>query len=345
LRLNFELEQLRVTIKVMLRFRSILWAPKKQPLSGLLSCPKAIRYFYYIGWNSIYFIWNRNSSFRYNLILVLFFAIGLASYSNSKSTVLSYASIFESLWNQAKLYEKLKAHDMLQKDFINVAAHELRNPIQPIVGLSEILLSKNGSIEQYKEHLEIIRKNAKRLRRLSEEILDVTRIESRSLHLKKEVINLKELISGITNEYEGQIKNKDRSNTSVDIVFVSDDHHIFVEGDKARLSQVIDNLLNNALKFTKQGSICVKITKVSKDIGYSAKNEEVLVSVRDTGIGIEPEISQRLFTRFATTSFEGTGLGLFICKSIIGSHGGKIWAENNTDQKGATFSFTLPTAT
>src|SRR6188472_348428 len=107
-------------------------------------------------------------------------AIGLSTYSNSKAGVLSYVAIFENLWVQSDLYEKLKTNDKMQKEFINVAAHELRTPIQPILSLSQILLSKKGDIEQYRELLDAIKRNSKRLQRLTENILDVTKIESQS---------------------------------------------------------------------------------------------------------------------------------------------------------------------
>src|SRR5919202_446953 len=121
-------------------------------------------------------------------------AIGLSTYSNSKAGVLSYVAIFENLWKQSELYEQLKTHDKMQKEFINIAAHELRTPMQPIIGLSEIVLSKTKDEEQVKL-FEVINRNAKRLQRLTEDILDVTKIESQSLNLKKEQFNLNQVIS------------------------------------------------------------------------------------------------------------------------------------------------------
>jgi two-component system, OmpR family, sensor histidine kinase VicK len=285
-------------------------------------------------------------------------AMGLTSYSNSKSTVLSYVSIFESLWTQLDLYEqlkelnkqqqflieRLKAHDTSQKEFIDVAAHELRTPIQPILSLSDILLSKKGNIERYKEILQVIKRNAKRMNRLSEDILDVAKIESHSLLLKKERINLNEVILGVLAEYGSQIKKLN----NVNLDFVSK-HDVFVEADKSRVSQVFNNFLSNAIKFTKEGNISICNTKMKK--GSADDNhkdsmreveEEAIVSVKDTGTGIEAGIYPKLFAKFATKSYQGTGLGLFISKSIIEAHGGKIWAENNADGKGASFSFSLP---
>ena len=264
-------------------------------------------------------------------------AIGLATYSNSKPTVLSYISIFESLWKQADLYQqlensneelaeanqKLKESDKILKEFINVVAHELRTPIQPILGLSEFLQSKIKSKDE-RELVDTIMRNAKRLHRLTEDILDATKIESRSLQLQKEKFNLNEVIMSVLADYESLI----RKIKDVKVSFRRKGNFL-IEADKGRLNQVISNLLNNAIKFTQKGSIV--ISSQIKD-----NDNKVIVSVKDTGIGIDQEIMSRLFSKFASKSFIGTGLGLFISKSII-EYGGKIWAENNPDGKGDLF--------
>src|SRR5215216_7520533 len=257
-------------------------------------------------------------------------AIGLSTYSNSKPGVLSYVSIFENLWIQTELYEQLKVHDKMQKYFINIAAHELRTPIQPILGLSETVLSKSKD-ETQKELLEVVVRNAKRLTTLIENILDVTRIENQSLSLRKERLNINGIVLNILEEYEGR-DNKKKDN--VKIVFTPKDD-FFVEADKGRVMQVISNLMNNAIKFTLKGTITVTTKK-------KEENNEIIVSIKDTGSGIDPEIMSRLFSKFATKSQTGTGLGLFISQNIVEAHGGKIWAENNSDGKGSTFSFSLP---
>src|SRR5215216_477062 len=257
-------------------------------------------------------------------------AIGLSTYSNSKPGVLSYVSIFENLWIQTELYEQLKVHDKMQKDFINIAAHELRTPIQPILGLSETVLSKSKD-ETQKKLLEVVVRNAKRLTTLIENILDVTRIENQSLSLRKERLNINGIVLNILEEYEGR-DNKKKDN--VKIVFTPKDD-FFVEADKGRVMQVISNLMNNAIKFTLKGTITVTTKK-------KEENNEIIVSIKDTGSGIDPEIMSRLFSKFATKSQTGTGLGLFISQNIVEAHGGKIWAENNSDGKGSTFSFSLP---
>jgi signal transduction histidine kinase len=265
-------------------------------------------------------------------------AVGLATYSNSKPTVLSYVTIFESLWKQTELYEGLKEVDKLKDEFINVAAHELRTPIQPILGLSSILRSQAKDSKQ-QELLDVIVRNAKRLQRLSEDILDVTKIESQNLILKKEVFNLNDIVSNAISDIMKQFIMRENKQSSIKIEFINskenwkEDAAIVVEADKGRISQVISNLLDNAVKFTNEGTIRVAAEK---------KDNEIVISINDTGTGIDSEILPRLFTKFATTSNAGTGLGLFISKSIVKAHGGRIWAENNTDGKGATFYFSIP---
>ena len=233
-------------------------------------------------------------------------------------------------------YDKLKEADKAQREFINVAAHELRTPIQPVLSLSDILHSKIKDSKQ-RELLDVVIRNAKRLQRLSEDILDVTRIESQSLILNKEQFNLNDVISNAIQDHKNEIE---KTNGNLKLLYKSndyDDDNIFVEADRTRLSQVISNLIRNAIKFTKEGVILITARKDN-----SNNNNQVIISVKDTGSGIDPEILPRLFSKFATKSFEGTGLGLFISKSIIEDHGGRIWAENNADGKGATFSFSIP---
>ena len=277
-------------------------------------------------------------------------ATGLTTYSDSKSIVSSYISIFESFWKQTELNEqleeankllteanrKLKVSDKMQKEFINVAAHELRTPIQPILGLSEILLYKRGNIEQYHGILSAINRNSKRLQRLTEDILDVTRIESQSLRLNKEKFILNDLVSRIVEEYNYEIRSKNKINIILLDTPTEGNNTIIVYADRHRITQVISNLMENAIKFTKEGGT------VSINIKKKENDSWVTVSIKDTGSGIDPDIMPRLFTKFTSKSDRGTGLGLFICKSIIEAHGGKIWAENNVDGKGATFSITLP---
>ena len=273
-------------------------------------------------------------------------AIGLATYSNSKSTVVSYISIFESLWKQVelieritKLSEELKYQENMHRQFINVAAHELRSPIQPILGLAEILRSrKERETKKQDELLAIIIRNAKRLKELTENILDITRIENQSLNLYKEVVNVDDLILKTLEDIKSQTNYK----KSIRLIYddskkESSSSPLLVEADRGRLIQVISNLLSNAIKFTKEeGTITVDTEKRSNDMDL------LLVRVKDTGTGIDDDIMPRLFEKFVTRSEKGIGLGLFISKNIIEAHGGRIWAENNADRRGATFTFSLP---
>ena len=273
-------------------------------------------------------------------------AIGLATYSNSKSTVISYISIFESLWKQVeliervtKLSEELKYQENVHRQFINVAAHELRSPIQPILGLAEILRSRKEreTNEKQDELLAIIIRNAKRLKELTENILDLTRIENQSLNLQKEIINIDDLILKTLEDIKSQTNYKKSIRLIYDDSKKESSSPLLVEVDRGRLIQVISNLVSNAIKFTKEeDTITVATEKRSNNMDL------LLVRVKDTGTGIDEDIMSRLFEKFVTKSEKGIGLGLFISKSIIEAHGGRIWAENNADRRGATFTFSLP---
>ena len=275
--------------------------------------------------------------------------MGLRIYTNRVASVLPYVSMFESLWKQTELYEQvnkvyqqLKIHDRLQEEFINTAAHELRTPIQPILGLAEILRAKKDNIIStsiYDEYLSVIIRNAKRLKELTDNILDIARIESKSVTLDRKIVNLDNVIKdAVEDTVENQTDPK-----VVKIHFDSSmrndgDDIILVNIDKGRIKQVISNLLSNALTFTKIGTISITSKKIKHRERYIA-----IVSIRDSGSGIDPQIMPILFTKFVTRSEKGTGLGLYICKRIMEAHGGEIWGENNVDH-GATFSFSLPIA-
>jgi signal transduction histidine kinase len=254
----------------------------------------------------------------------------------------------------------LKNHDKLQEEFVNNAAHELRTPIQPILGISELLGSRTTDPEQHRL-LDIIIRNAKRLQRLAEDILDVSRIESQNLLLKKERFDLNELIKDVVEEFRERLKKENErresqkgregdDRTHIDISFNRKGDVVWVIADKMRVGQVINNLLDNSLKFVKS-----RYKRREKDVGngdyhqtisiFSEIKDDgkiVQVSVKDTGPGIDSEILPRLFSKFTSKSFTGTGLGLYLCKTIIESHGGTISGKNNHDGIGATFSFSLP---
>ena len=284
-------------------------------------------------------------------------AIGIVLYSNSKRSTNMLRSFFNSLWNQAELYRRLELQEKMEKEFVNMAAHELRTPVQPLLGMTDILMSQFEEDEQQqqqeeeeagkkktqnnkkkeitvtKEEIEMIARNVKRLERLTSDILDVSRIEGNALKLNLEVIDLNEKIRIVVNDEISAIP----QGKALKIIFDQREKApLFVKGDKSRLFEVLSNLIGNAIKFTDSGgTITVTAEKTA------AKNEAI-VSIKDTGKGIDMEILPRLFSKFASKSDKGTGLGLFLSKGIIESHGGKIWAENNKDGIGATFRFTLP---
>lgn len=280
-------------------------------------------------------------------------AIGSSTYSTSEPTVMSYLSTFEGLWRQAKLYEELREanerlqiHDKMQREFINIASHEMKTPAQAILGTSGLL---QYYPERKDELIGMIQRNAKRLQTLIANILDVTRIESQKLILNKERFNIHDVISSLIEDHKDRTKN-----SNIELIYKNNNNNndpIIVEADKDRIIQVLSNLLSNAIKFTDQGKISINLFEKNDDNNHQVdgRRKEVIVSVTDTGSGINSEIFTRLFSKFASKSYQGTGLGLFICKSIIEAHGGRIWAENNdvSEDKsggGATITFSLPTA-
>jgi signal transduction histidine kinase len=246
-----------------------------------------------------------------------------------------------SLSNQeiAQVNEDLKIHDKMQKEFINVASHEIKTPIQAILTFSQLL---QRYPERQTEFTPAINRNSLRLQRLANDILDVAKIESRTLTLNKEIFDLNEAVLNIIKDYKSIIV---KENHNVKLLFYPSKDDLLVEADKERIAGVISNLISNAIKFTKGGEIFVSTEKEDNN----SNNPFALVTVKDTGSGIDSEISSKIFSKFITKSFEGLGLGLYISKNIVETHGGKIWAENNNNNNnnkngnsGAIFYFTLP---
>ena len=309
-----------------------------------------------------------------------YLAGGIATYSNIKSIASSYAIIFDNLWKITEFAEnlrmaniKLEGNEKVMKEFINIAAHELRTPIQPLLGLSEVVRDKilnlakqlqsweqeevvyrqlqdaaspaiparsdsnyrSSSLASYIEEIigmvDVVNRNAKRLEKLTSSLLDVSRIENnKSLGLSKENFNLVQKIRNVI--YDIKSSQGEKAD-AIEIVYHAPDEQIMIEADKTRIYEVVSNLLRNAIKFTDSGTITI----TSRLEGKNA-----IISIKDTGRSIDPELMPRLFTKFASKSETGTGLGLYLSRKIIEAHGGKIWAENNKDEKGATFAFTLP---
>lgn len=243
-------------------------------------------------------------------------------------------SLIESNSLLGSANKQLEIHDNMQKEFINVAAHELRTPIMPILGEAELIendISDNEIASVSKEQISSIIRNAKRLDRLAADILDVTNIEGKSLKLNKSRIDIDEILSELVTEYSRQIENDHAKNKKLSIFY--EPIHVRIFADRYRITQVISNIINNAIKFTDQGTITIE----------GIVNSNVLtIKITDTGKGIDNEIINRLFDKFVSRSEQGTGLGLFISKNIIESHGGKIIGFNNENGVGATFVFTLP---
>src|SRR5215831_3620598 len=272
------------------------------------------------------------------------------SFNSMVQSIKNYITKQNQLTSELKeLNERLKYKDQLKDQFVYTSAHELRNPIQPILGLSEFMRYRKADKEET-ELFDIIIRNAKRLGGLSEKILDIQNIESRTLMLDKERFNVNEMVTNIINE----IKLKENK---IEIIFVEPKvDPVIVEADRMRIYEVMLNLLSNAIKFTKKSStadarfndqgsnaIIVFTTIKSNEDNINDKSvDEIVISIRDRGTGIEPKIQEELFSIFVTQSGTGSGLGLFISKGIVEAHGGKMWAENNAEGKGATFSFTLP---
>jgi signal transduction histidine kinase len=234
--------------------------------------------------------------------------------------------------------KKLTYHDKLQKEFIDIAAHEFRTPIQSVLGYSEMI---HANLKNFDQYFDKIIRNAKKLEKLTEDVLDVSRIEGKNLQLSKSYFDLNQTIEQVIEDHQKEALNK-----GLRIIFdPKKNMPATVYADEARLQQVINNLLSNAINFTQNGTITITAYRAQVDIKGEideSDREYTLVEIKDTGTGINSEMLPRLFDKFATKSMSGTGLGLYISKSIVNSHNGKIWAYNNKDGKGATFTFTLP---
>jgi signal transduction histidine kinase len=306
----------------------------------------------------------------------LYDTIGLSTYSNSKSTVASYYAIFENLCKQNRLYQQLKdAHqkaettNAMQKEFINVAAHELRTPIQSVLGYAELLLEEETD-DRKRHALMGILHNSERLQKLASDILDIARMESSTFRLNTKPVNLNSLLSNIVKDYikrqkhhktsedttrklsninvsnDGRSKGSKTMNTKLFFESKLKGEDILVEADEEKLTQVIGNILDNAFKFTDaNGSVAVTLEQQeapSQQRQQDQQQQYANIIVKDTGTGIDPQILPRLFSKFATKSHRGTGLGLYISRNIVEAHGGRILAKNNAGGKGATFTITLP---
>lgn len=270
-------------------------------------------------------------------------AVGYATYHTSKSRTESYNFIFDTIWRQADLheslmeanknllysYQKLEEHDAMEKEFINIAAHELRTPSQSIIGYSEML--KNLP-ERNKQYEAAILRNAERLFSLVINMLNIARIESQTMKLNKTVFDLNVKIQNVIKDIHQQTELSNIDKVKIEFIPIEKVH---ITADKEKIFEVFANLINNAIKFTKQGTIIINLKKEDK-------TNQAIVTFKDNGPGIDPDIIPHLFSKFKTKSEKGLGLGLYISKNIVEAHGGKIEAHNNPNSKGATFVVTLP---
>ena len=323
----------------------------------------------------------------------------LGVYSNNKSVVSNFGSLFDTLLNEKEVLnyavetkiqlessneqlkesnQRLKTNSEVQQEFINLAAHELRTPTQAILGYIEVLDISAVCGASNQNYLKSIVRNCNRLARLIEDLLDISKIGYNSYILYKEKTNLVELIDTIIKDFKVDLQKRREESKSngderyfknVEILSSWNVHEkeknipsvLDVMMDRSKIIQVCSNLINNSLNsiynnkdnsYLDDNSVRITITKImNKEVAQSDSNNndhpdvrknDVLITIKDTGKGIDPEIFPRLFEKFATNSFSGTGLGLYISKAIIEAHGGRIWAENNKNEKGATFNFTLP---
>jgi signal transduction histidine kinase len=302
-------------------------------------------------------------------------------YSSNSALVGSLVAMFDNLWDQAmaydtfreayrmkddaiekqrELYDKLREAGRLKDEFINIAAHELRTPIMPILAGVELLESElhgNELTPAIKDDLAILSRNAKRLLKLSEDILQASRIETGRLKLYLEQVNINALISDVIMDIEKKYMQQSKVVAAIEkadlrslithvigeksesprkvITFDPGQNMPLIESDRNKVTEVVFNILDNAMKFidAREGAIQVS-TRLS--------GPSVFVNVRDNGRGIDPSIRDKIFEKFTTRSEKGSGLGLYIARSIVEAHGGQIWAGTNSDGNGVTFTFNLP---
>ena len=291
-------------------------------------------------------------------------AIGLATFSNSKSTVMPYVTIFESFWRETDLYEKAREADRIKEEFVNIAAHELRNPISPIIASGDFAMEDlkrlkerigrgagkidKDTIDSLHENLCIMLRNAARLHKISEDVLQVTKIESGKFTLNLEETEFKLLLKQAIKDATRHLELLGKKDITVKfyddgLTPTNANGEFILHCDSSKITQVIYNLLHNAIKFTDDKG------EIALHAGIHKGGNYVIVRVQDSGRGIDPAIKDKLFQKFSSKSDGGTGLGLYLAKNIVEGHGGRIWATNNNPPTGnggggggATFSFILP---
>ncbi len=247
--------------------------------------------------------------------------------------LIDQTDIYKTKRDVEKANEELKIKEQLKNEFIAIASHELRTPIQPLLGYA--ILAKKGKISQEAAWEGVLRE-ARKLQQLANDILDVSRIESGSLMYQMEKVAINDLLVGVVDSAKANLA----KDVTMDLVIDDASRSLEVNLDRSRITQVLSNVIGNAVKFTEQGSIKVECR------AFPGKNR-VEIRVIDTGTGIPEQVLPNLFGKFVTKStgdtdgHGGTGLGLFISKAIVTAHKGEIYGYNNATG-GATFTIVLP---
>jgi signal transduction histidine kinase len=252
------------------------------------------------------------------------------------SVIWHNSAIFESLWKQSILENRVKdlsnemtMNNISNHNFVRILAHELKNPIQPILGFSDMIQNnKRLNSDQKNELLKIISRNARKLDIMTNNILDYARMENNIFNLNFELFDIVKVIEELLSDYSIQVNKK---NIKLDLDTLS--KKIMIHADKIRIIEVLDNLLSNAIKFTEKGQVVISIQKISN---------RVVIAISDTGCGINEEDHKKIFSKFYTTDKLGTGLGLYISRIIVEKHLGRIEGRNNKNGIGSTFTIELP---
>ena len=236
----------------------------------------------------------------------------------------------------AKTYNELKKLDKMKAEFMNISAHELKTPLIPIIGyLDMIIRGEMGKINpKEKESLAIALRSAQRLQRLVGDILDISKLETATMKFYIDDVSLTVLISNLVESMKPFANEK-----KIKLTSKTDKNLPIIKGDISRLTEVFENLINNAIKFTEKGEVLIE-SKI--------EDKNIIISVKDSGIGMSKEfIKKKLFKKFQQEDsterrkYGGTGLGLVICKGIVERHKGRIWVESEVG-KGSTFYVSFP---
>ena len=239
--------------------------------------------------------------------------------------------------------EEMKELDRVKSQFLANMSHELRTPLNSVIGFSRVILKGiDGPINDTQEQdITAIYNSGMHLLNMINEILDLSKIEAGKMDLQLEEVNISDVVNNAAKTAAGLIKDK-----PIQLITNVEPDLPLIMGDEIRISQVITNLIGNAVKFTEKGTITLEAS-----LSENVKNKkEILFTVADTGIGIAPDDQGKLFQRFSqvddspTRRTGGTGLGLSICRSLVELHGGRIGLLRSDVEKGSTFFFTLPVA-